>query len=206
MSTLKEKILSLLNQKPGLSDREITNVILGAEAPQQSINIACRSLESKGVIKRIRRKDGRIVNYLADMKFIPDISVKTETKINDDEYLSEDEIKHILHDYLKSVGWQTEIAWGKSQGIDIIATRGKEKWIIEAKGQGSRQPMRVNYFISMLGEVLQRMNDSNAKYSIALPDIAQFRNLWYRLPELAKKRTEITAIFVDKTGKVTEKE
>lgn len=206
MPTLKEKIINLLQQKPGLSDREITNLILEAKAPQQSINIACRSLESKGVIKRIRREDGRIGNYLADMKFIPDISVKTETKIKDDDYLSEDEIKHILHDYLKSVGWQTEIAWGKAQGIDIVATRGKEKWIIEAKGQGSRQPMRVNYFISMLGEVLQRMNDSNAKYSIALPDMAQFRNLWYRLPELAKKRTGITAIFVDRAGKVTEKE
>jgi len=29
--------------------------------------------------------------------------------------------------------------------------------------------MRVNYFLGVLGETLQRMDDAQAKYSIALP-------------------------------------
>lgn len=35
------------------------------------------------------------------------------------------------------------------------------------------------------------MNDSEARYSIALPDLEQFRRLWERLPKLAKERTTI---------------
>jgi hypothetical protein len=31
------------------------------------------------------------------------------------------------------------------------------------------------------GELLQRMDDSNAKYNIALPELPQFRNLWLKL-------------------------
>ncbi len=63
--------------------------------------------------------------------------------------------------------------------------------------------MRVNYFIGILGETLQRMSDPDARYSIALPDLQQFRRLWDRLPELAKRRTQITAIFVSESGKVS---
>jgi hypothetical protein len=64
--------------------------------------------------------------------------------------------------------------------------------------------MRVNYFLAVLGETLQRMRNPQAKYSIALPDIPQFRGLWRRLPELAKRRTGITALFVSDIGQVDE--
>jgi hypothetical protein len=64
--------------------------------------------------------------------------------------------------------------------------------------------MRVNYFLMVLGETLQRMDDAKARYSISLPDLAQYRELWRRLPELAKTRTGITALFVDETGRVAE--
>ncbi len=33
--------------------------------------------------------------------------------------------------------------------------------------------MRVNYFLSVLGETLQRRDDETAKYSMALPDLEQ---------------------------------
>jgi hypothetical protein len=62
--------------------------------------------------------------------------------------------------------------------------------------------MRVNYFLGVLGETLQRMDDPKAAYSIALPDLKQFRNLWTRLPLLAKQRSEITALFVRGDGQV----
>ncbi len=64
--------------------------------------------------------------------------------------------------------------------------------------------MRVNYFLSILGELLQRMDDPDARYSIALPDMQQFRRLWQRLPQLAKARTTISALFVSPSGKVEE--
>ena len=103
---------------------------------------------------------------------------------------------------LGSAGWRVETAWGHAPGVDIDARRGKERWLIEIKGPGSRQPMRVNYFLSILGETLQRMDDPAARYSIALPDMAQYRGLWERLPALAKERTAIDILFVDADGNI----
>lgn len=64
--------------------------------------------------------------------------------------------------------------------------------------------MRVNYFLGVLGELLQRMSDPEAKYSIALPDLPQFRRLWDRLPAQAKGRTGISALFVNDSGRIEE--
>ena len=64
--------------------------------------------------------------------------------------------------------------------------------------------MRVNYFLAILGETLQRMESAETRYSITLPDVPQFRGLWQRLPELAKRRTTITALFVGADGSVRE--
>ncbi|WP_249281068.1 hypothetical protein [Paenibacillus sp. 7516] len=118
----------------------------------------------------------------------------------------EDNLKQILKDYLHEDGWETQIAWGRTPGIDINAVRGTERWIIEVKGLGSLSAMNVNCFLGVLAETVQRMDDPNVKYSIALPDVRQFRNLWGRLPLLAKKRTGITAIFIDEQGSIDESE
>ena len=128
----------------------------------------------------------------------------SNNKVVDEEHLSENAIKEILERWLIAQGWKIKIAWGHEHGIDVDATKENNRWMIEVKGQGSRDAMRVNYFLGILGEMLQRMEDPNAKYSIALPDIQQFRNLWRKLPFLAKSRTGITAIFVDKNGSVVE--
>jgi hypothetical protein len=120
----------------------------------------------------------------------------------DTDQLTEDQVKLLLQDWLKAGGWQTEVAWGRKPGIDVVGRRGTETWIIEAKGCGSLQPMRVNYFIAMLGELLQRMSEADARYSIALPNMQQYRRLWDRLPALARQRTGITALFVSADGTV----
>jgi hypothetical protein len=88
-----------------------------------------------------------------------------------------------------------EVAWAKTRGIDLDAHKDSQRWIIEIKGSGSLQPMCVNYFIGVLRELLQRMNDPKARYSIAFPDLKQFRNLWARLPLLAQERELKSALF-----------
>lgn len=60
MATLQEQILQLLTEKPGLTDREITNALREVSAPQQPVNIVARSLASKGLVDRRKRKDRRI--------------------------------------------------------------------------------------------------------------------------------------------------
>ncbi|MDP2931337.1 MAG: hypothetical protein Q8O05_02420 [Chloroflexota bacterium] len=119
--------------------------------------------------------------------------------------LPEKKIKQVLEGFLTSQGWNPEIAWGSTHGIDIEAKRNTDRWIIEVKVSEFSNPVIVNSFVSVLGEILQRMNDPGCKYSIALPDAEPFRRLWERLPILAKNRTEITALFVNRAGIVTER-
>ena len=200
MATLQHQILELISSRPGLTDREITDALRSPSDNQQPINQAARLLEGKGFLIRQRRTDGLIGNHLSSgQKLMPE-SPRKSPKNHDVDALSEDEIKKLLVQWLESDGWNTEVAWGHARGIDIEAVRGSERWVIEVKGPGSRQPMRVNYFIGILGETLQRMDDEKAKYSISLPDLPQYRGLWERLPPLAKARTQISMIFVSKDG------
>ena len=191
--TLKEQILTELKNGP-LSDRELADKLLGIRAPQQRINQICRQLAERGIVKRT---EPPIKNLLAMTECVP-----PKTEKGNASPLSEEAIKKILNDHLLGQGWQTDVAWGTTHGIDIDARRSSERWIIEVKGSGSLNPMRVNYFLSILGELLERMDDPMARYSIALPDLQQFRNLWLRLPDLAKQRTTIDAIFVSEDGMI----
>lgn len=203
MPKLPQLITELLGTTPGMTDREITSTLRGVSAPQQPINIAARDLAGKGIIVRQKRHDGLIGNYLLGQP-IPEPRPVVVPKANGSNQLSEDELKEALRVWLAEAGWSTDIAWGCARGIDVEAKRGTERWVIEVKGIGSRPEMRVNYFIAMLGETLQRMNDEAARYSIAMPDVAQFRGLWTRLPDIAKARTTITALFVGADGAVEE--
>lgn len=205
MATLPELIISLLTKSSGMTDREITSHLRGTSAPQQPINIAARNLEKRGVVVRKKRNDGLIGNYLTGQP-IP-LRINTAARSankNEENQLSEDKAKALLDKWLQADGWTTEIAWGRQRGIDIDAHKGNKRWVVEVKGIGSRPEMRVNYFIGMLGETLQRMDDPNAKYSIAVPNVQQFRNLWARLPLLAKQRTTISMLLVSENGAIEE--
>ena len=202
MATLQREILNLLSTRPGLTDREITNALRSPSDNQQPINQAARLLDGKGLLVRQTRADGLIGNYLCSDPELASVSPSPPPKNHDVDAFSEDEIKEVLVTWLESDGWNTEVAWGRTRGIDIEAVRGPDRWVIEVKGPGSRQPMRVNYFLGILGETLQRMDDGDAKYSISLPDLPQYRGLWERLPQLAKARTQISILFVAKDGTI----
>jgi hypothetical protein len=203
VATLKERIADLVASSPGLTDRELTDHLIGRSAGQQAVNQAARSLEATGHLLRRDRSDGKIGNYPSGVTRAEG-EVAMEQRADPLEGLSEDDVKRGVEAWLRAAGWEVKVKWGRDRGIDIEAARGNARWIIEAKGCGSRDQMRVNYFLSMLGELLQRMEDPIARYSIALPDMKQFRGLWARLPNLAKSRTTISALFVDATGRVDE--
>lgn len=136
----------------------------------------------------------------------PSVAVrKPKNGPHDENMLQEDRVKEIIEQHLRRTGWTPKVAMSHEHGIDIEAfSASGERWIIEAKGCGSLNPMRVNYFLMILGELMQRMNDPKAKYSIALPDLPQFRRLWQRLPDLAKRRLVATCLFVANAGAVEE--
>ena len=207
MATMKEEILALVGPTPGLTDREITDRILGSDVGQQAVNQAARALAASGRVTRRPRQDGRIGNYPTALPN-PDSDLGTDEvpppNVDQRDQLSEDDVKRKLQTWLEASGWRVSVTWGRGHGIDIEAERNGMRWVIEAKGCGSRDATRVNYFLAILGELLQRMGDPNARYSIAVPDMQQFRGLWRRLPQLAKSRTGVSALFVAASGHVEE--
>ncbi len=206
MTTLAERVLDALQESLGLSDRELTDRLAGKSAGQQAVNQVARALAARGRLNRRRRPDGRIGNYPSDFsppRPAPPPALPS-TGSPKEAGLSEDDVKRRLKSWLEAAGWQVEVKWGHDHGIDVVAKRGAETWLIEAKGCGSREPMRVNYFLVLLGETLQRMEYPTARYSIALPDMKQYRGLWDRLPQLAKSRTGVSALFVGADGEVIE--
>ena len=68
------------------------------------------------------------------------------------------------------------------------SSRRREPW-----RAGNKQ---INYFLRALGELLQRMNDPDARYGLAFPDNRQYRGLVDRLPKLAKQRLGLVVYFV----------
>jgi hypothetical protein len=118
------------------------------------------------------------------------------------DYITENKVKTILRKHLISEGWHAQITQRKNYSLDIEASRGKERWIIEVSGLGT--PDFVNSFVTVFGEILQRMDDPRNKYSVAFPDMKPFRRLWERLPTLAKNKIGVTALFVDQTGIIDE--
>lgn len=190
MATLKDEIRKLLGAAPGLTDREITDRLRGAKTRHQPTTVVCRGMVRTGELERRKRDDGLTGNHpLGD-------GTDARSGIGADQ-LSEDDVKRALARWLRNEGWASSVAWGQKQGIDVEGTRGDERWVIEAKGCGSSEQMRGNYFKMVLGDALRRMDDPEARYSIALPDMRQYRGLWDRLPALAKRRMRTSALFVD---------
>ena len=201
MGDIEYNIIRLLEHNPGLSDRELANAIKGRGKSSQYINQTCRTLASKKIILRKKRHDGLLGNWLVGEYICSDARTVPADETDD---VSEKKMKQILEIYLTSRDWEPKINWRANHGVDIEARYGTKKWIIEVKGSGIYSPVLTNYFLSVLGEILQRMDDPGCKYSIALPDVNQFHKLWERLPSLAKDRAGITALFVNPTGHVTE--
>jgi hypothetical protein len=124
------------------------------------------------------RRDRKIGNYPGGQVLLD--ASETISSIPDldqgpDSELSEADVKRKVEAWLGASGWQVQVIWGRGRGIDIEAQRDGQRWVIEAKDCGSLDAMRVNYFLAILGELLQRMSDPDARYSLALPDLKQFR-------------------------------
>jgi len=195
--SVKSEIMEAVVLFSGITDGELEKRTGRAH---QTVNAECRRLEKEGYLirKKNPEKDGLIGNYLTEKNFEKPI-VNAEKSCDG---MSEEMAKQYLNGWLNMNGWETKVAWGKAHGVDIDASKGDLRWLIEVKGAGSRQPMRVNYFISILGKMLQRMDMEEARYSIAFPDMQQYRNLWERLPKLAKERTKIDMILVNENGQI----
>ena len=196
--TVKEEIMAAVNQFPGMTDTELEKRY---SRSHQTINMACRELVKQGLLVRQpnHERNGNLGNYQTGKTTQ---AIETPKQQISDEF-DEDTVKSHIKDWLEKQDWSVKVAWGKNHGVDIEALKDCERWLIEVKGPGSRQAMQHNYFLGILGEALQRMDDNKARYSIAFPDMSVYRNLWSRLPALAKQRTGIDMLLVGKDGKIS---
>lgn len=219
MQTHRERIVAYLRAHPeGADDDQLAAVL--AIAPRQTVNQVCRALFAKGVITRDESPHThKKVNHLvagspvapqASVSMEPPLPIARLITLEDDASvrafpyqdaigLSEDGVKAAVAAILQLDGWDTDIRWGHVHGIDISASRGDERLVLEVKGEGSRNPMRVNYFLGALGELLQRMESSNARYGIAVPAHRQFVGLILRLPIWVRSHLNLCFYLVRQT-------
>ena len=66
-------------------------------------------------------------------------------------------------------GFHVTIAWGRDRGVDIQAVSPSGIVLLEAKGSAQNPPQQVNYFLSALGELLQRIAEPGSVRERAVP-------------------------------------
>jgi hypothetical protein len=201
--THAERILDFLRSHPeGADDDQLAAAL---HIPhREAVNQTCRRLAAGGQI--VRRPDpvsGKLINRVMtegyaplpvqDVPPRPPVRTGQVLRFRDEDALrafayagelkiTEDQVKQAVHAVLQTAGWHVETRWGHLPGIDIEATRGTDRLVVEAKGEGTRPAMRVNFLLGALGELLQRMDTPDARYGLALPAHRQFVGLICRLP------------------------
>lgn len=217
MATLGDRILEAIRYAP--LDDDVLAKRLGVST-RQAVNQTARRLEARGLLRRIPRPDGKIVNALAAEPMLeatsasvrspeasvgelrrPSKSSSSRTRSTGDR-ITEDDVKEAVRAFLAADGFVVEVAWARAPGIDIVARHADgRRYLIEAKAEvGIAGAQQHNYFVGMLGELVQRMDDPGATYAIALPDNRQYRGLVHRLPELAKRRLGLAVFWVDRAA------
>ena len=63
MTQFQESLVKCVERSPGLSDRQLSEMLLGKGAHPSRVNQEARLLVSRGILRRGRREDGRIGNY-----------------------------------------------------------------------------------------------------------------------------------------------
>ncbi len=169
---------------------------------RQAVNQACRRLEREQIVERYVGPNNKIVNRLLSSearKVLAAAPASTGVQPRDRTLLSEDEVKEAVKAYLEAQGFVVTVAWGRARGADIVATRPGSRLVLEAKGEVLLQPQQVNYFLGAIGELVQRMDDPDSTYGLALPDNRQYRGLVCQLPMFARDRLGLSVYFVSRS-------
>ena len=170
---------------------------------RQAVNQAARRLEAQGRLRRFTGPDEKTINALPDSP-AQQPSEPTPPSVvlggSDHSRITEDEVKEAVRAHLTARGFEVAVAWGRVRGIDIDARHPDgRRYLIEAKAEvGKNGPQQVDYFVGMLGELVQPMDDVQASYGIALPGNRQYRGLVNRLPALAKEWLGLAVFWVSR--------
>ncbi len=118
--------------------------------------------------------------------------------------MGEDDVKDAVKSALERMSYDVKVRWGQKHGIDIEATLGSAKILIEAAGEGSSRQHLGNNFLRALGEILQRMADDTLSYGIALPAHKSYIELVLKLPDRVRQLLKLDFYFVRPADNILE--
>lgn len=109
---------------------------------------------------------------------------------------STDDLKELITLWLQERGWNLEIT-----NNQIQATKDHLIWIICI--QGSRRG-RKQTLTSKLNQILSEIDKEASFYSIAFNEDSNYKKQWNDFPQLFKNKMNVSLLFADKNGKITE--
>ncbi len=216
MTVADDVLRALRARSAGMTDAELATM-LGKR--HQHINQTCRMLESQGLIVR-ENAYGAIVNKVSRGEQSSPREPRGETGTAALEWAWEGNVQSRVATHLAQTGWsiiRVADTAQRERGVDIIAERGGQRLLVEAKGwpsttyaRGERagqpkptQPtlQATHWFAEALATLIRRGGEPEARLSLALPDMHRYRTL---LGEAgwALERLNITVYLVTAEGAV----
>lgn len=111
----------------------------------------------------------------------------------------ESEVVNAFCTHLAANGWEIQREVKTPTGpIDVVATRGRERLIAEAKGKTADAGLDIN---TAYGQLLNRMTDPDARYAVVAPEAS--RRAALRVPQRVRDLLGIDVYLVAVTGAVT---
>jgi hypothetical protein len=87
----------------------------------------------------------------------------------------------------------------KDGQIDLIASKGSDKWIVEAKGVSEAIGTDFN---TCLGQLVKSMTSNEYKYAIAIPKHIKYKRQCSLLSSYFRELVQLHILVIDDNGKV----
>ncbi len=121
------------------------------------------------------------------------------------ESWEEDFVKRSLVDYfVKENGFELiKSNTPPLKNLDINIRKENSEWRIECKGckNGNTDNVRTD-FNTGIGQIVEKMDELNINYAIAMPDIKQFNNQAVQIPKSVRKLLNLYWIWVRQNGEI----
>src|SRR5260370_40348995 len=117
-----------------------------------------------------------------------------------DVYPNEQFIQHALENYFKREGYTLEEV--KDHDLVCTAPTG-ERWLIEVKGSPENADNFGNNFYECSGQILQRMQDSQARYVMAFPADPRFVRQGRKVAKWVRSLVHLHYLFVYEDASVS---
>jgi hypothetical protein len=114
---------------------------------------------------------------------------------NDNCYPYEAFVQESIENYFRSLGYELKT----NEQVDLIAMKGNERWVIEAKGLTSAVGTDFN---TCLGQLIKSIKDENTTYAIAVPKHTKYRHQCELISDYFRNLIRLHVLLVDETGEI----